>query len=253
MFDLTDKTILITGSCKGIGLAMAKALHHQGAHVAVTARETDNYPDLMQHFVSDPERVLLLNCDIASETSIQRTVQSVVNWRGQINGCIANAGERGSGTPVTELSVDRWQQNINTNLNGTFLTLKYAAQAMKQQNVGGRLAATASVAALKGNAGFADYGASKAAITALSRSLAVELAADRITVNCILPGWVETDMNADVLADRRQYESIKRLRIPMGYWAKPEDIAPAAVYLMSAESGYQTGDALTIDGGYSIF
>ncbi|UXI00488.1 SDR family NAD(P)-dependent oxidoreductase [Photobacterium sp. TY1-4] len=253
MFDLTGKTIVVTGSCRGIGLAIARALHGQGANVVITARKPAKYPDVLAVFAAAPERVRLVPCDITSPESVAALFESALAWQGTLYGCVANAGSRGSGQAVCDMDWDAWQAHVGANLHGTFATLQHAAKHLCRQGKGGRLMAISSLSAVKGTAGFADYGAGKAAITSLCRSLALELAASAITVNSVLPGWVETEMNRDVLADRRQYESIRRLRIPLGRWATPEEIAPLAVYLMSEESRYHTGDVITVDGGYRIF
>lgn len=253
LFDLKDKTILITGGNQGIGLALAKALHQYGANIAIAARNVEQNRHASNSICPQGERVMTIKCDVTQEEDVESAIDQITEWGGTLYGCIANAGRRGFGAPITECSLDHWRQTMNVNLDGAFITLKAASQRLTAQKQGGRLIAIASVSALKGNAQFSDYCASKAGLTGLCRSLASELAPDGITVNCIVPGWVETQMNQDVIEDRRQYEAIKRLRIPMQRWAKPEDLAGVAVYLMSSASGYHTGDALVIDGGYSIF
>lgn len=253
LFDLSNKTILITGGNRGIGLAITKSLHHYGARVVIAARNKQQNLIAKNSFLTAQERILTIECDVTNANDVERAFDNACEWGGELYGCIANAGCRGTGEAITTLSLDHWRQTVAVNLEGTFLTLQAGAKRLVKQKSGGRLLAISSIAALHGNAKFSDYCAAKAGITGLCRSLAIELASEQITVNCIMPGWIDTEMNKDVKADRRQYEAIRRLRIPMGRWASPEELSGAAVYLMSKASRYHTGDALVIDGGYSIF
>jgi NAD(P)-dependent dehydrogenase (short-subunit alcohol dehydrogenase family) len=156
------------------------------------------------------------------------------------------------GTPPVDMSLDEFRRVQRVNVEGVFLTFRAAARHMVQQGRGGSLVATASTAAVEGAARNSHYGASKDAVTAMVRALAVELARHKIRVNSILPGWIETDMTEQSMGNPEFAEAVMP-RIPARRWGSIEDFGGIAVYLASDASAYATGEQFLIDGGYTKF
>lgn len=251
MFNLQGRNIVISGGIRGIGLGMARGLATAGAQLSVWGRGAPTEEALR---LQDLTETQYLQCEISDETSVDAAFSEAVNRFGTIHGCIANAGTGGSGIPTAQMDTKSWRNVLATNLDGSFYTLRAAAHHMTNAQVPhGRLVAVSSLSAIIGAPGYADYAASKAALGALIRTLAVELGEHGITANAIAPGWIETDMNARIIADKRSYEAIRRIRVPLKRWGQPADLAGIAVYLMSTASSYHSGDTLTIDGGYHVF
>ncbi|MCF2859916.1 SDR family oxidoreductase [Pseudoalteromonas sp. SMS1] len=251
LFDLNNKAIVVTGGNRGIGFALAKGLHAFGAKVIIAARDQQRNHQACAAISAHAERVLPVACDVTCPRSVATAFEQAANWAGGLYGCIANAGGRGTGCALDEVDGMAWRTTLSTNLEGTMNTFQAAIGPLKAHGEG-RLIAVSSLAALHGNAQFTDYSSAKAGVEGLCRALAIELASHKITVNCIMPGWVDTDLNADIKQDKRQFESIKRLRVPMKRWASAEEMVGAAIYLMSGAGSYHTGDTLRIDGGYHI-
>ncbi|KZN37195.1 hypothetical protein N480_15495 [Pseudoalteromonas luteoviolacea S2607] len=251
LFDLDNKAVIVTGGNRGIGFALAKGLHQFGAQVIIAARDHTRSQQACDAISLEGERVLAVNCDVTCTKSVARAFEQAQDWAGGLYGCIANAGVRGAGCALDEVEATAWRAAFNTNLEGTMNTFQAAIKPLKAHGEG-RLIAISSLAALHGNALFTDYSSAKAGIEGLCRALAIELAPHKINVNCVMPGWVDTEMNTDVKQDKRQFESIKRLRVPLKRWASAEEMVGAVVYLMSGAGSYHTGDTLRIDGGYHI-
>ncbi|MDK1290673.1 SDR family NAD(P)-dependent oxidoreductase [Pseudoalteromonas umbrosa] len=251
LFDLSNKAIIVTGGNRGIGFALAQGLHQFGAKVIIAARDEKRNQQACDAIAMGSERVLPVTCDVTCLDSVSSAFKQAEDWAGGLYGCIANAGGRGVGCALDEMDAMAWRTTLSTNLEGTMNTFKAAIGPLKAFGEG-RLLAVSSLAALHGSAQFTDYSSAKAGVEGLCRALSIELAPHKITVNCIMPGWVDTDMNADIKQDKRLFESIKRLRVPLKRWASAEEMVGAAVYLMSGAGSYHTGDTLRIDGGYHI-
>jgi NAD(P)-dependent dehydrogenase (short-subunit alcohol dehydrogenase family) len=251
-FDLTGHVSVITGGNRGIGLGIARALGRQGAAVALLARSADRNDQAAAELTEAGITVLTVSCDVTNEDAVAAAFDQVLTRLGQIDSCFANSGTGARPVPVAEMSLADWRQVNGVNLEGCFLTLRQAARAMLAAGRPGSLVATASLTALYGAARNASYAASKAGVIGLVRSLALELAADGIRVNALVPGWIDTELTTAMLAS--DVFSRKVLpRVPARRWGTPDDIGGAAVYLASAASAYQTGDVLTIDGAYGLF
>jgi NAD(P)-dependent dehydrogenase (short-subunit alcohol dehydrogenase family) len=164
----------------------------------------------------------------------------------------ANAGRGGDGTPFVDLSLEQWHRVLRTNLDGVFLTFQAAARHMIERGGGGSLVAVSSTSAIHGAAGNEAYGTSKTALLGLVRALAVGLARHAIRVNALLPGWTRTDMAAPGYdSDRFRDATIRRT--PVRRWADPAEMGPAAVFLADPATTVHTGDAVVVDGGYTVF
>ena len=177
---------------------------------------------------------------------------SVAALGGVVHACFANAGVSSKGTLLTDMTLDEFRRVQRINVEGVFLTFRAAARHMAEHGQGGSLVATASTAALEGAARNSHYGASKGAVTAFVRALAVELARQRIRVNAILPGWVRTEMT-EALFDHPKFAGAVLPRIPARRWGDMDDFGGIAVFLASDASSYATGEQFVIDGGYTKF
>lgn len=253
MFDLSGRTAVITGGNGGIGLAMARGLLSAGAQVAIWGSNAAK-TEAARTRLSDETggQVHAITCDVGDEAEVGRAFEQSLERLGRVDGLFANAGVSGFGTPLVDLSLEEFRRVLRINLDGCFLCFRAAARHMIERGGGGVLVATASTAALEGAARNSHYGASKGAVTSMVRALAVELARHRIRVNSLIPGWIETDMTAAKFADSRFSGNVLP-RIPARRWGAGEDFAGIAVYLMSDASSYMTGEALVLDGGYTLY
>ena len=255
-FDLTGKVALVTGGNGGIGLGMAEALARAGASVAIWGSNAEKNRTAEERLKAHRGRVLAQTCNVADEEQVDRCMAEVIETFGRLDGCFANAGRSLGRTAFHELSTEDWRAVMSVNLEGAFFTLRAASRHMvgraKGGEPGGRLVVTSSTSTVHGPAGAVAYGASKGALNVMVRALAVEYARYGITVNGIVPGWIETDMTAGKFAEERFASNVKP-RIPARRWGEPADFSGIAVYLMSNASRYHTGDSIVIDGAYTLF
>jgi NAD(P)-dependent dehydrogenase (short-subunit alcohol dehydrogenase family) len=252
-YDLSGRVALITGGNSGIGLAMATGLARAGASVAIWGtNETRNASAVESLAEAGENSAVAFTCDVSDESAVERTMSDVIERFGRLDACFANAGIGGAQTAIEHVSTDAWRRVLSVNLDGAFFTLRSAAAVLKRQGHGGTLVATASLAAVEGAARNTHYAATKGALVSMSRALAVELARNDITVNAVLPGWIETPMAAEVLASPSFREKVLP-RVPLRRWGQPEDFEALAVFLAGDGSRYITGQTIVVDGGYSIF
>jgi NAD(P)-dependent dehydrogenase (short-subunit alcohol dehydrogenase family) len=249
-FDLTGRRALVTGGTSGIGLGIARGLLDAGADVMLWGRDERRLQDALAGL--DGGRAHGLSCDVSDEAAVAGAFARTVERLGGVDVCFANAGVAGVPTRFAELSATEWRRVLATNLDGTFFTLREAARHMLERGQGGSLIATSSLGAHDGMPGNEAYAASKGAVEAIVRSLAVELARHDIRVNALVPGWVRTPMLEPALANERLERGVMA-RIPQRRWGDGEDYRGVAVFLASRASGYLTGQALIVDGGYAVF
>ena len=250
-FDLSGKVALITGGNSGIGLGMARALAEAGADIAIWGSNPAKNAAALESLKPLGVRLHTTVCDIGDEAAVEAAFAETLTALGRVDACFANAGTYGHASRFTALETSEWQRVMRINLDGAFFTLRAAARHMVERG-GGSLLATASLAAIEGAARNAHYGATKGALVAMIRALAVEMARHGIRANAILPGWIETAMTAGSVADER-FSGAVLPRIPAKRWGQPADFGGIAVYLASEASAYHSGDCLVIDGGYSLF
>jgi NAD(P)-dependent dehydrogenase (short-subunit alcohol dehydrogenase family) len=257
IFDLSRRVAVITGGNGGIGLGIAQALALSGCNVSIWGRNAGKNKAAATTMAKGPGKVDTRICDVADPASVKEAMKATLDTFGRLDGCFANAGIGGGGRkPFIERSEEEWRKMFATNLDGVFHVFQAAARHMTERAQGGdafgRLVATSSLASLFGTARNEHYAGTKAAINALCRALAVELARYGVTANAILPGWIRSDMTARALADDK-FVSAVMPRIPVRRFGEPSDFGGIAVYLMSKASSYHTADCFVIDGGYTAF
>jgi 3-oxoacyl-[acyl-carrier protein] reductase len=234
MFDLTGKSALVTGASGGIGGAIARALHAQGATVAISGTRR--------------EALDVLTCDLADKDAVEALVPACEAAMGKVDILVANAGITRDNLLV-QLSDQAWDEVIALNLTATFRLARAAVKTMMRRRHG-RIIGITSVVGVTGNPGQANYTAAKAGMIGLIKSIAQEYAKRGVTANCIAPGFIATAMT-DKLNDK-QREAILA-RVPAGRLGSGAEVAAAAVYLASDEAGYVTGQTLHINGGMAMF
>jgi len=244
MFDLTGKTALVTGATGGIGGAIAKALHKQGASVALSGTRADKLEALAGELGA---RTHILPCNLADAQAVEGLVPAAEAAMGQLDILVCNAGITRDNLFV-QLSDEAWNEVIAINLTATFRLARAATKLMMRKRYG-RIIGITSVVGVTGNAGQGNYAAAKAGMIGMMKSLAQEYAKRNVTANCIAPGFIATAM-ADALNDK-QREAILT-RVPAGRLGTSDDIAAAAVYLASEEGGYVTGQTLHVNGGMAM-
>jgi NAD(P)-dependent dehydrogenase (short-subunit alcohol dehydrogenase family) len=253
-FDLTGKVALVTGGNSGIGLGMARAMAEAGANVAIWGTNAGKNAAAQAELAKAGRRVLSLECDVGEEKAVEAAFAHTLRELGRVDGCFANAGVsgRGGSASFTEMSAEEWHRVLKVNLDGAFFTFRAAARHMVERGGGGVLVGTASLAAIEGAARNEHYAATKGGLISMIRALAVEFARHGVRANAILPGWIETDMTANVIGNEKFANNVLP-RIPVRRWGKGSDFGGIAVYLMSPASSYHTGDTFLIDGGYALY
>ena len=244
--DLSNQTALVTGASRGIGRAVAEHLARCGAKVACVARNADKLKETVDAITAAGGTAEAFECDVADAASVEKTVAAVLAKFEKLQILVNNAGITRD-TLLARMSDEQWDEVLNTNLRGAFLFTRAVTRPMMQGRYG-RIINISSVSGLVGNAGQANYSASKAGLIGFTRSVARELASRNVTVNAVCPGFVATDMTAS-LGETVQ-EEVKK-RIPARRLGEPDDIAAAVLYLASAAASYVTGQVLTVDGGLS--
>ena len=257
MFDLSGRVAIVTGGNGGIGLGIAQALASAGCNVSIWGRNAEKNKAAAATIAAGPGKVDTHVCDVTDSASVSGAMRATLDTFGRVDGCFANAGIGGGGRRAfIERTEEEWRTMFATNLDGVFHAFQAAARHMTERaNSGdrfGRLVATSSLASLFGTARNEHYAATKAAINALVRALAVELARHGITANAILPGWIKSEMTAKIMSDEKFVGNVMP-RIPVRRFGEPSDFGGIAVYLMSGASSYHTADCFVIDGGYTAF
>jgi NAD(P)-dependent dehydrogenase (short-subunit alcohol dehydrogenase family) len=256
-FDLSGRVAVITGGNSGIGLGMAQALCRAGCAVSIWGRNAEKNVQAATRLAALSGRVDTRVCDVSRRDEVEAAFASTLATFGRVDGCFANAGIGGGGRRAfIERSEEEWRRMFAVNLDGVFHVLQVAARHMTERaqagDAFGRLAATSSLASIFGTARNEHYAATKAAINALIRALAVELSRYGITANAILPGWIKSEMTAGIMANEKFVANVLP-RIPMRRFGEASDFGGIAVYLMSGLSSYHTAETFVIDGGYSAY
>jgi len=257
IFDLRGRVAVVTGGNGGIGLGMAQALAAAGCNVSIWGRNAVKNHAALATMANAPGKVEAQICDVTDPASVKAAMDATLQAFGRVDGCFANAGIGGGGRHAfIDRTEEQWREMFATNLDGVFHAFQAAARHMTERAADGdpfgRLVATSSLASIFGTARNEHYAATKAAINALVRALAVELARYGVTANAILPGWIKSDMTAGIMGNDKFVANVMP-RIPVRRFGEPEDFGGIAVYLMSKASSYHTADTFVIDGGYTAF
>jgi 3-oxoacyl-[acyl-carrier protein] reductase len=244
MFDLTGKTALVTGASGGLGGAIAKALHRQGATVAISGTRREALDALAGEL---KDRVHVLPCDLSDKDQVEALVPQAEEAMQKLDILVANAGITRDNLFV-QLRDEDWDTVINVNLTATFRLSRAAMKTMMRRRFG-RIIGITSVVGVTGNPGQGNYTAAKAGMIGMIKSIAKEYARRGVTANCVAPGFIATPMTDKL--NEKQREAILTM-VPANRLGTPDDIAAAVVYLASDEAAYVTGQTLHVNGGMAM-
>ena len=244
MFDLSNKVAVVTGASRGIGKSIAKAYARANAHVVCVSRTEKVLSAVVGEIKKENGSASVSACDVSDPETFNSLVKDTGDTYGSVDILINNAGVTRDSL-IMRMSEDDWNTVIDTNLKGAFNGIKAVTRIMMKQRFG-RIINISSVVGLVGNAGQANYASAKAGLIGLTKATAKELASRNITVNCIAPGYIATDMTNQM---DDQTKDLLISQIPLGHIGSPDDIAATALFLASDEAGYITGQTITVDGG----
>ena len=241
MSNLENKNIIVTGASGGIGNSIVKKLNQAGANILASGTRIEKLEELKKNF----ENIKILKFDISQSDKIVEFIENATNeLGGSLDGIVNNAGITQDNLAI-RMSLEEWQKVININLTSTFLMSKFAIKKMLK-NKSGKIVNITSVVGHTGNLGQANYTASKAAIVAMSKSLAIEYAKKNININCISPGFIKTAMTDNI---DEKFREVIVSKIPSARLGEPDDIANAVLFLSSDQSNYINGETLHVNGG----
>ena len=241
MNDLKDKNIIVTGATGGIGNSIVKKLYEYGANILASGTKIDK----LEKLKSNLKNIKILKFDITDNDKIEKFIDDATNELGGSLNCLVNNAGITRDNLAIRMSLDEWNNVINLNLTSTFLCSKFGIKKMLK-NKSGKIINITSVVGHTGNLGQSNYTASKAAIVAMSKSLAIEYAKKNININCISPGFIETAMTDKI---DEKFKEVIISKIPSARLGQPEDIANAVLFLASNQSDYINGETLHINGG----
>lgn len=246
---MSDKKVaVVTGASRGIGRAVALELARTGAFVIINYNGSRERAEKVQKIIeAEGGEAVIHQCDVSDFGACEAFIDAIIKEYGRVDILVNNAGITKDGL-LMRMSEEDFAKVIDINLKGTFNCIRQVSRWMLKQR-SGRIINMASVVGISGNAGQANYAASKAGVIGLTKSAAKELASRGVTVNAIAPGFIQTDMT-EVLSERVKEATVGM--IPMGTFGKPEDVAKTAAFLVSEGAGYITGQVLCVDGGMAM-
>ena len=250
LFDLTGKTAFVTGASRGIGRAMAAALADAGADVAVVARTAAGLADVADDVTAAGRRAVVIPADVTDEASVAAAVGTAIDELGHVDIVINNAGGSNFMVGFRDLRISGWEKLIRLNLTSAV----YVCHAFADHLLGrgsGSVINVASVAGVASAPLLTPYGAAKAGLISLTKSLAVEWAASGVRVNALCPGWTATELNRNLWEDP-QAGPATVATVPLRRWARAEEMAGPAVFLASDAASYLTGQTIVVDGGQTV-
>lgn len=246
MINFENTSVLITGGSRGIGEACVRLFSEAGASVGFTFKTGKKSADRVVEMLSSKSKVKTFKADLINEVEIKDTVSSFEDQFGKIDILVNNAGIWKE-AEVSKMTIDEWEETLKINLTAAFLFTKYAVPGMKK-NRSGKIINIASTAGQRGEAFHSHYAASKGGIISFTKSLAAELGEYNINVNCVAPGWVETDMTKESLNDKMIFEKVCN-DIALKKIAMPEEVAGPVLFLASDLASHITGEILNVNGG----
>jgi 3-oxoacyl-[acyl-carrier protein] reductase len=244
---LSGRIAIVTGASRGIGAEIAIQLANSGASVACVATTEANAKATAHAIVASGEKAQPFGCDVSSLSQVEETVKQITEQLGSPTILVNNAGLARDNL-MLRMTEEDWDRVIDVNLKGAFNFIKCCQRAMSKKRWG-RIVNVSSVVGLHGTAGQTNYAASKAGLIGLSLAVAKELGSRNVTCNAIAPGFIETDMTADLPEQMREYVA---KTAPIGRLGTPQDVAPLVVFLCSDAAAYITGQTITIDGGLTL-
>lgn len=245
MSDLTGKTAIVTGASRGIGAEIAKRFAEAGANIVVNYSGSQQKAEAVVDSIQEKGgKAIAVKANVADAVAVKAMVEETMSVFGTVDILVNNAGITRDNL-MMRMKDDEWDDVINTNLKGVFICTKAVTRQMMKQR-SGRIVNIASIVGVMGNAGQANYVASKAGVIGLTKTTARELASRGITANAVAPGFITTDMTDQLNED---IQKSMMSQIPLGRFGKPEEVAKAALFLASDEASYMTGQTLHLDGG----
>ena len=249
-FDLSGRTAFVTGASRGIGRVIAVAFAEAGADVAIAARGADGLAETAREVTSLGRKAFVLPLDVTRQQDVTAAVGEVIRLLGHLDIVVNNAGGSNFVVPFLDLRISGWEKIMRLNLDATVYVCHAVGPHLRERGRGSVIN-VASVAGLGAAPGLLPYGAAKAGLVSVTRTLAVEWARYGIRVNALCPGWTATDLNRNLWDTPDGGEAIIA-NVPMHRWARPEEMAGPAVFLASDASSYMTGQVLVVDGGQLV-
>lgn len=248
MLSILGRVALITGGSRGIGAATVRMFVAAGAKVVFNYQKTREAAETLVTELGN-HQCHAVQMDLSSAEASEALVRAAVERFGRLDAAVLNHGIwPAEDIPVDEMPYAHWRKTIDINLDSTFGLVKNAVAQMKKQRSGGHIVIVSSTAGQRGEAFHCDYAASKGAVISMVKGLSTELARDGIYVNCVAPGWVETDMSAPAVAKKESFQKSLNL-IPLGRIGKPEEIAAPILFLCTPHAGFITGEIFNVNGG----
>ncbi len=250
LFDLDGKTAFVTGASRGIGRAIAVAIAQAGADVALVARTEEGLADVADDVTAAGRKAVAIPADVTDQSGVSDAVAAAIDQLGHVDIVVNNAGGSNFMVSFRDLRLSGWDKLIKLNLSSAvYVCHAFAAHLLDRKS--GSVINVASVAGVAASPLISPYGAAKAGLVSLTKSLAVEWAADGVRVNALCPGWTATDLNRNLWGDPVAGPATIA-NVPMRRWANAEEMAGPAVFLASDASSYMTGQAIVVDGGQTV-
>jgi 3-oxoacyl-[acyl-carrier protein] reductase len=246
---LEDRVAIVTGGSRGIGAAIVRMFASAGARVLFNYQKASGEAERLVQHCGGPNRCVAVQQELATAEAARNLVDATVGQFGRIDIVIGNHGVwPPQDVAVDQMTTEQWRNTLGVNLDSIFGLVKYSVAQMKKQKSGGHIVLISSTAGQRGEAFHCDYAASKGAMISMVKGLSTELARERIYVNCVAPGWVETDMAAPALHDPEVSQRVYST-IPLGRVGKPEEIAATVLFLCTSHAGFITGEVVNVNGG----